>query len=293
MIVNNSNNIKRMRCSSALNKLKRSVPYGWDLNIYRGCSHNCKYCYAIYSHDFLGEQDFLKVFAKINIAELLDKELSSPKWNREVINIGGVTDSYQIAESEMKIMPDVLKILIKHKTPAIISTKSDLILRDFDLIAELANMTYVNIASTITTMNEADRQKIEPNGSPGIDRFKMLQEFRKTNASIGLHTMPIIPFITDSYSNIERLCFEARNSNVHYMLPGVLYLRGKTRKIFFDFIKNEYPEKYESLYILYKSGGADKAYKEKLYNKTVNPLREKYGISNSYIKPMKDKMHKD
>ncbi|MFW5658307.1 MAG: radical SAM protein, partial [Bacteroidota bacterium] len=107
------------------------------------------------------------------------------------------------------------------------------------------------------------------------------------------HTMPIIPFITDSYSNIEALCFEARESNVHYMLPGVLYLRGKTRKIFFDFIKKEYPEKYESLHLLYKSGGADKAYKEKLYSKTVNPLREKYGISNSYIKPMKDKMHKD
>ena len=79
-------NIVAINCTFALNKLKRKIPYGWDLNIYRGCSHNCKYCYAIYSHDFLGEHEFSKVFVKTNIAEQLDKELSSPKWNREIIN---------------------------------------------------------------------------------------------------------------------------------------------------------------------------------------------------------------
>jgi DNA repair photolyase len=286
-------NITEITCTSALNELKRKIPYGWDLNIYRGCSHNCKYCYAIYSHEFLGEQDFSKVFVKINIIEQLDKELSDPKWNREIINIGGVTDSYQKAEEELKIMPEVLKLLIKHKTPAIISTKSDLILRDFDLIAELSKFTYVNVASTITTMNEDDRKKIEPYASSSIERFKMLKEFRKTNASVGLHTMPIIPHITDSYSNIESLCSEAKLANVHYMLPGVLYLRGATRKVFFEFIKDQYSDKYENIKELYKTGGADKLYKEKLYNEIVNPLREKYGISSSYIKPLKEKIHKD
>ncbi len=287
------NIITKIECSSALNKLKRKIPYGWDLNIYRGCSHNCKYCYAIYSHDFLGEQDFSKVFAKTNIAELLDRELSNPKWKREIINIGGVTDSYQSAEEEMKIMPQVLKVLIKHKTPAIISTKSDLILRDFDLIAELSKLTYVNVAATITTMNEDDRKKIEPYASSSTARFNMLKEFRKTNASVGLHTMPIIPLITDSYSNIESLCSEASASNVHYMLPGTLYLRGATRKLFFDFIKDQYPDKYEDMKELYKTGGADKSYKEKLYNEIVNPLRQKYKISSSYMKVLKEKMHKD
>lgn len=247
----------------------------------------------MYSHEFLKENDFSKVFVKTNIAEQLDKELSNPGWNREIINIGGVTDSYQSAEAELKIMPEVLKVLIKHKTPAIISTKSDLILRDFDLIAELSALTYVNVASTITTMNEDDRKKIEPHASPGINRFKMLKEFRKTNASVGLHTMPIIPYITDTYLNIENLCSEARLSNVHYMLPGVLYLRGATRKVFFEFIQDQYSDKYENIKELYKTGGADKSYKEKLYNNIVNPLRKMYGISNSYMKPMKEKIHKN
>ncbi len=287
------NKVNKIRCATALNKLKRKIPYGWDLNIYRGCSHSCKYCYALYSHDFLGEDDFSKVFVKTNIAEQLDKELSNPKWEREIINIGGVTDSYQKAEAEMKIMPEVLKVLIKHKTPAIISTKSDLILRDYDLISELSEITYVNVASTITTMDENVRQKIEPNGSSSSNRFKMLKEFRKTNASVGLHTMPIIPYLTDNYSNIENLCIGAKEANVHYMLPGVLYLRGATRKEFFDFLDKEYHDKYEKIRGLYKTGGANKNYKIKLYNEIVNPLREKYGISNSYIKPLKEKIHKD
>lgn len=284
------NSIKEIICKSALNKLKRKIPYGWDLNIYRGCFHNCKYCYAIYSHAYLGENDFSQIFAKINICEMLEKELSNPNWCRDIINIGGITDSYQKAEETMKIMPEVLKILIKYKTPAIISTKSDLILRDFDLIAELSKLTYVNIASTITTMNEEDRCKIEPNASPSLDRFKILKEFRKTNASVGLHTMPIIPYITDSYNNIEYLCFMAKQADVHYMLPGVLYLRGATKKLFFDFIKSEYSDKYESLKELFIAGSASKLYKERLYNEIVNPLRTKYKISNSYIKPMREKL---
>ncbi len=285
--------LEKTTCKTALNQLKRKIPYGWDLNIYRGCSHQCRYCYAIYSHEFLGEADFSKVFVKTNIAEQLDLELSKPGWKREVINIGGVTDSYQESEADLKIMPDVLRVLIRHKTPAIISTKSDLILRDYDLIAELAQITYVNIAATITTTDENMRRQIEPHASTSIARFNMLKEFRKTNASTGLHTMPVIPFLTDSYSNIENLCSEASRVGVHYMLPGVLYLRGTTRKVFFDFIKQQFPDHYNDLKELYKTGGADKAYKEKLYAEIVNPLRKKYNISSSYIKPMKEKMHQD
>lgn len=285
------NHIIKTTCKTALNQLKRKIPYGWDLNIYRGCSHQCRYCYAIYSHEFVGESDFSKIYVKTNIAEQLDLELSKPDWNREVINIGGVTDSYQDAEADLKIMPDVLRILIKHKTPAIISTKSDLVLRDYDLIAELAQITYVNIAATITTTDENVRRQIEPYGSTSLARFNMLKEFRKTNASVGLHTMPIIPFLTDGYSNIENLCSGAARADVHYMLPGVLYLRGATRKVFFDFIKKQYPNHFNDLTELYKTGGADKAYKEKLYSQIVNPLRKKYNISSSYIKPMKEKMH--
>lgn len=280
-----------INCETALNKLKRRMPYSWDLNIYRGCEHGCRYCYAIHSHEYLASEDYFgNIFVKTNIVEQLEKQLSSPKWKREVVNIGGVTDSYQAAEKHYRLMPDILKLLIRYKTPAIISTKSDLILRDYDLIDELSRVTYINIAATITTMDEKVRKLIEPGGVESAKRFNMLKTFRKTNASVGLHVMPIIPYLTDSFENFNLLFSMAKDSDVHYVLPGTLYLRGKTRTVFFDFIKREVPHLYNDLAALYKTGGADKEYKNSLY-KMVNELREKYNISSSYVKPMKEKLN--
>lgn len=282
---------KEITCDIACNKLKRKIPFAWDLNIYRGCEHGCKYCYAMYSHEYLdSDKYFEEIYVKTNVVEQLEKQLSSPSWKREVVNIGGVTDSYQPAEANYELMPDILRLMIKYKTPCIISTKSDLILRDYDLIDELSRVTYVNVAATITSMDEDIRKLIEPNGVNSLKRFAMLKEFSKTNASTGLHFMPIIPYITDTFDNIDSLYTSAKESSVDYVLPGTLYLKGTTRKIFLDFIKKEFPNIYDELLLLYKTGGADKEYKNNLY-KTVNALREKYGLSNSYSKPMKEKLN--
>ncbi len=162
--------------------------------------------------------------------------------------------------------------------------KSDLILRDYDLIDELSRITYINVAASVTTMKEIDRIKLEPQGVTSLRRMDMLKAFNKTNASTGLHFMPIIPYITDSRENVEALYSKATESGVDYILPGVLYLRGKTRYAFFDFIKKEYPNNYLKLKALYKTGGASKAYKDELYI-MVNELRDKYNLSSSYSKP--------
>lgn len=277
-------------CQSACNKLKRSIPYGWDLNIYRGCEHGCVYCYALASNKHMESDDFHNdIYIKTNIVEMLEKELKSARWKRDIINIGGVTDSYQPAEAHYKLMPEILRLLIKYKTPAIISTKSDLVLRDYELIAELSGITYINIAATITTQDEALRKKIEPGAVSSQKRFAMLKEFKRSNASTGLHFMPIIPYLTDGYANIDSLFCSAKESGVDYVLPGTMYLLGKTRSAFFDFIYNQYPEFSEKLSALYKTGAADSNYKNELY-KTVNSLREKYGLSKSYTKPIKAKL---
>ncbi len=312
-----------IRASSALHRLKRKIPYSWDLNIYRGCGHGCRYCYALYSHQYIGSRRsfeptgkdsqnpgpveakgalkvqaaddkagggfFTDIHVKTNIVELLEKELSAGSWKREVINIGGVTDSYQPAEAHYRLMPEVLKLLIKYKTPAIISTKSDLILRDYDLIERLSRITYINVASTITTMDEELRLIIEPSSAPSEARFAMLREFRKTNASIGLHVMPILPLLTDGEENFDRLFSAAAACNVHYVLPGVLYLRGKTRPYYLNFLETHFPLLKAHYGDLYKKGGADKAYKSELY-RLVNRLRDKYKLTGSYMKPMREKL---
>ena len=284
---------KKITCVNALNKIKSQTPYKWDLNIYRGCEHSCKYCYALYSHKYLdsGGCFFDYIYIKSNIVEAFEKQLRSKSWNREIINIGGVTDSYQSIEKENKIMPEILKLLIKYKNPAIISTKSTLILRDYDLIDELSRLTYINIACTVTTTNENTRKIIEPFTSTSKERFNVLKTFRKTNASVGLHIMPIIPFITDSYENIDSLFSCAKDADVLYLLPGVLHLRGETKKFFYNFLMQSFPELYNEYIKLYKKGSADVLYKNQLY-KMVNQLRNKYELSSSYMKPIKEKLHK-
>ena len=285
-------NYKEISCASALNNVRGRFPYTWDLNIYRGCEHGCKYCFAMYSHQYLGsEQYFSDIFIKTNVVERLEKQLSSPSWKGEIINIGGVTDSYQPIEAQYKLMPEILRLMIKYKNPCIISTKSDLILRDYDLIAELSSLTYVNVAATITCMDESMRRKIEPNGAPSLKRFAMLKEFSKTEASIGLHLMPIIPFLTDTRGNIDSLFSHAIDSGVQYFIPQILNLRGKTRWAFFEFIRSEYPALCKSFQDLYKAGGVDKAYKYELYS-LVNELKTKYKLSTNYDAIIRDKLKK-
>ena len=277
---------------TALHQLKRKIPYGWDLNIYRGCEHGCKYCYAIYSHDYLNNGHYFDtVYYKKNLLETLEQELSSPSWKREIVNIGGVTDSYQPIEEKLQLMPEILKLMIRYKTPIIISTKSDLVLRDIELIKELANITYVNIAFTITTMDEELRKRLEPNTSPSIKRFEALEKLRTTNCSRGLHLMPIIPYVTDSYENLDKIYELAGKTGVDYVLPGTMYLRGKTKPYFLNFLKEYDSALYEKVKQLYQKGGAGTEYKNELYE-MINGLKEKYHVSSSYTKVMKEKLKK-
>lgn len=269
---------REINCKSAINKIENKFGFCNDLNIYRGCLHRCHYCYAIYSHKYINSRDFFgEIFVKKNIAEVLEKELSSKNWNRETINLGSVTDSYQKAEEDYKIMPDILKLLIKYKTPMCISTKSDLILRDFDLIAKLSNIVPVKIASTITTSDEKLSYLIEPNVISPLKRFETLKEFKKTNAIVGVHTMPILPFITED--GLENIFIKTKENNLDYIICEVLNLRGECRKIYLNFVRKNFPEHYKKyLYIYNNNGELKEEYKNRIYKK-IKSLEEKYNLN--------------
>jgi len=296
---------EEIQVKKALNKIKEksqlSLPFHWDLNIYRGCEHGCNYCYALYSHSYLEKEEkpssegeegsgfFRKIYVKTNIAEALDKQLGARSWKKEVINIGGVCDSYQPAEAKYELMRKVLTVLIEYQNPITISTKSDLILRDYDLFEELAELTQVNIAVTVTTMDEKLSSLLEPLASPPEKRFSVLRAFKDTAATTGLHMMPILPFLTDSPEILEQILSRAAECEVDYALPGLLYLRGETRKHFFNFLACNFPELLDPYRKLYAKGGADRAYKAELYGMLRN-LMEKYNLSADYMKPLETKL---
>lgn len=276
-------NYKEILCSNACHKVKGGFPYRWDLNVYRGCEHGCRYCFALYTHKYMESKDFFnEIYVKINIAEQLEKLLRSKSWKKEPINLGGVTDNYQPAEEKYRIMPDIWKLLIKYKNPCTISTKSDLILRDFDLIKQLADITYVNVAATITCADENMRRDIEPGGVSSKRRFDMLKIFKdNTKAVTGLHIMPVIPYLTDTDENLEELFSEAKENRVDYSIIQALNLRGETKNVFLSFVREKYHVFYNNLCSMYKSGYADRSYREELYKK-ASALMVKYNISNDY-----------
>lgn len=275
---------QKIECKIALNKINSFLPYHYDLNIYRGCEHHCIYCFARYSHQYLEDSDFFHhIYIRQNIVEILERKLSSKSWKREVINLGGITDSYQPIEKKTKIMPQILKLLIKYKTPAIISTKSSLILRDIELLKELSKVAGVQIACTITTLDQALADKLEPNASPIEERIETIRQLKKAGLTVGWHLMPIIPYITGTRKNLTAIFEIAKKYQIDYMIPGILNLRGNTKVYFFDTIQKKFPMYQKPLFELYQNKQKKQQYKIQL-KKFLNQLATTYQINYNYEK---------
>ena len=257
---------QEIECKTALNPIhSHFLPYHYDLNCYRGCEHQCIYCFAQYSHRYLDDQDFFHhIYVKKNIVEQLEKKLKSKTWKKEVVNLGGVTDSYQIAEKEYQLMPQILKLLIQYRTPAIISTKSSLILRDLSLLKELSLVAGVQIAVTITTLDQELANFLEPNASPIKERLEVIRILKEAGLTVGWHLMPMIPYLTATKSNLEAIFKEAERFHIDYMIMSNLNLRGPTRNYFFQRLKQKNPQWEQKMRKLYQDKEAYATYKKEL-----------------------------
>lgn len=277
--------IKEIEAKTAIHHHDSTYASNWDLNIYRGCQHMCKYCYAQYSHKYLNNEGefFNDVYAKTNIAKILDKELSKKSWNRtNVLYLSGVCDCYQPAEEKYCLMRQVLEVLIKHKQYTSILTKSPLILRDYDLISELSNVASVNIGTTVTTLNENIRQKIEPNTYPSIERLEAIKKFNEIdNCNTFIMLMPIIPYLTDNTKDLEEIYRTCRNFGFETIITASLNMRGEVKKNFYSFLSKEFPNSYEKIQKLYRNAYVSKDYNSKL-RKFLYSMEKKYYINHHF-----------
>ena len=271
-------NFKEVQAKSVLHYHDTKFASNYDLNIYRGCEHKCEYCFAQYSHKYLESDFFSDIYIKTNVAEILDKELAKNPMNHTQICICGVCDCYQPAEEKYKLMPDILRVLIKHKQSAFILTKSPLILRDYDLIAELAFKTKSCIATSITTLNEEIRQKLEPHTFSSMDRLNALKEIAKIpNCATTVMLMPIIPYLTDNIHNLESIYKISKDYKIGHIIAGALHLRGNLKKNFYEFLKNNFYETYLKIQHIYKNSYVSQEYNQKL-NKFLLKMKQKYNI---------------
>ncbi len=266
-------------CSSALHHHNSKwLPFKYDINVYRGCAHRCIYCYALYSHGYIGGDGafYEQIYAKTNVVDVLMREL--PRFSRETVNLGGVTDSYQPAEGKCKLMPGVLEQMARFHVPAVISTKSALILRDMEQLEKVAGAGGLMAALTVTTMDGAVASLIEPGSSRPAERMATVRELKKQGLTCGVHLMPVIPYLTSGRDSLEAVFSAAKDAGADYVLTSALNLKGPTRRGFFEAVRQGFPPDHGRIQSLFYDKQAYTEYKREL-QEVVNRLRDKYAMS--------------
>jgi len=258
------------------------MPFTWTINPYRGCEFACKYCYARYTHEFMEMRDGVdfeqKIYVKQHAAELLQQELRRVKPGEEIA-IGTATDPYQPAERRFEVTRVILEELARHRGLEIgLITKGNLILRDVDLLKELArnNRLFVNL--TITTLNVELARILEPRAPRPDLRMETVHKLSQAGIAVGVSCSPVIPGITDAPKNLEALVRAAAAAGGKHVFANPLFLKPCSAAVFMPFLEKEFPQ----LAAEYRQRYKDRAFLPKSYGKRISQLmtrlRQKYGM---------------
>lgn len=275
-------NVQEMHAKTILYYHDQTFSTNWDANIYRGCEHNCRYCFAQYSHRYLVKKQFFNdIYVKANAPALLAKELGKKTWNKHPVNVCGISDCYQPAEARYKIMPKVIKSFIRHQNPLVIVTKSTLPLRDIALLQQLNEVAEVSIIGSVSTLDEDKRKLIEPNTAPTRTRLTMLKKFAQEGFQTAVLFMPILPYLSDDTQNMEEIFRLTKEYQLGSINGWPLHLRGENKGVFFTFLQKSFPAllpKYEKLY---KTGMVSPLYQVELQKK-LSELNDKFQLYSTY-----------
>ncbi|MBV9481471.1 MAG: radical SAM protein [Acidobacteria bacterium] len=268
------------RCTSA------RMPFTWTINPYRGCEFACKYCYARYTHEFLEMRDGAdferKIYVKQHAAELLRQELGRVKSGEEIA-LGTATDPYQPAESRYEITRAILEEMARHHDYQIgIVTKSNLVLRDLDILKRVAenNRLYVNI--TVTTLKVDLARALEPRAPRPDLRMEAVSKLNRAGVAAGVICAPVLPGITDGVRDLESLVRATAAAGGKYIFANSLFLKPCSAAVFLPFLERKFPDLAESYRQCFKRQAfLPDAYRKGL-SQLMDKLRRKYGIVNAY-----------
>jgi DNA repair photolyase len=272
-------------CKSALNHVPSAsaMPFDWTVNPYRGCSHACVYCFARGTHEYLeldAGRDFdTQVVVKINVAEVLGKELRRGSWQHEPVMLGTNTDPYQRAEGRYKLMPGIVSALTESGTPFSILTKGTLLRRDLPLLREAAGQVHVSLAMSIAVFDDELQHLIEPGTPNATARLETVRAATEAGFRVTVFLMPIIPHLTDSIAAIDHALTRIKAAGAVRVVYGALHLRPGAKQWFLQWLAERHPELVSSYRGLYPgaTATAPKAYRSWLA-KRVRPLLRVHGL---------------
>jgi DNA repair photolyase len=273
-------------CASALNRV-HGMPFRWSLNPYRGCVHGCHYCYARATHAYLGMdagEDFsTRIVVKTNIASVLRRELHRPSWQQERVAIGTATDAYQPSEGRYRLTRACLEALRERQTPVSVVTKSTLILRDIDLLADLAAGPGAVVYFTITTLDPAVWRLIEPGTPPPQQRMRVMRRLSEAGIATGVFLAPILPGITDSAASIDAVAAAARDHGAATFGTSILRLAPLVKEHYLGVVASAWPSLLPRYERAYTGVNAPEPYQTALARR-IDRVRERYGFADDVVR---------
>ena len=268
------------RCTSA------RMPFQWTINPYRGCEFACKYCYARYTHEFMEMRDGIafeqKIFIKQHASELLRQELRHVKTGEEIA-IGTATDPYQPAEPRFEVTRAILEEFSRHRGFQIgIVTKSNLVVRDVDLLRSISIHNKISVNMTITTLNTDLARILEPRAPRPDLRLEALRKLIAAGVRASVICAPVLPGITDSPRDLEALVRAVAEAGGKYIFANSLFLKPCSAAVFMPFLEKEFPHLVDNYRQRFKDQAFISAPYRKRLSQLVARLRQKYGIRTDY-----------
>jgi len=241
-------------CRSALNRVK-GMPFGWSLNPYTGCAHRCTFCYVRAferradrpSDDRYGRS----IRVKVNVAEVLARELGRRSWARETVAIGAATDPYQPAEGRYRLTRACIEVLGRAASPFGLITRGPLIVRDVDVLQEAARRADVSVTFSVPTLDHEVWRKTEPGTAPPRQRLRALKTLVEAGIKAGVGMAPILPGLSDRPEQLAEVVRAARAAGATGVWANLLYLAPGTKEHFLEALARDWPEqlpRYEELY---------------------------------------------
>jgi len=267
---------------SALNRVVEgsSMPFRWTVNPYRGCTHACVYCYARGTHTWLdldpGAGFDQEIVVKVNVVEVLRRELRAPGWHQAPVALGTNTDPYQRAEGRYRLMPGVIDALAASGTPFSILTKGTLVRRDLPLLVEAARQVPVGLALSVALWDEELRRTLEP-GAPSLAaRLEAVAEIREAGLPCAVFVAPVLPWLTDGEDQLAQLLGRIKATGATGVQIFPLHLRAGVRAWFMQWLQREHPELLPRYNQLYRTANPSVQYRRWLADR-VRPIRARLG----------------
>jgi DNA repair photolyase len=278
---------------SALNKIPGGggpMPFGWTINPYRGCSHACVYCFARPTHAYLdldsGKDFDNEIIVKVNVAEVLRKELTKPSWGHHPVALGTNTDPYQRAEGRYALMPGIIDALADTATPFSILTKGTLLRRDLERLADAATRVPVDLAMSIAVYDDQLQQSVEPGTPTTKARLATVTAVREHGLDCSVFLMPILPYLTDTRAHLDEALRQAKDAGATSVLYTALHLKAGVKEWYYLWLAREHPELLPQYRLMYGGGAhAPKEYRTWLAAK-IKPLIRAHGLERGQEDPL-------